>query len=230
MPSLCRTRGVSLLEMLVAIATGAVLMALIGTGVSSMRSKARNIQCLSRMRTLGAGILLYSQDNNGELPRSHHSAAGCGKPPWGKAIFPYTGLSGDLSDPAWTHTFNTHYRCPSDKNTSLTLWSYGLNVYFELTPDGDDYAGSPETWRRLVNIEQPGATILLAELKPVHYADHIMCHLWTSERGAVNAIDSVRHGKQSNYLFVDGHVEPLAIAATFDPGRGINRWNPSLAK
>lgn len=31
-------------------------------------------------------------------------------------------------------------------------------------------------------------------------------------------------------VFVDGHVETLKAEDTFDPDRGINRWNPSLAR
>jgi prepilin-type processing-associated H-X9-DG protein len=57
-----------------------------------------------------------------------------------------------------------------------------------------------------------------------------MCHQWSKQAAALNAVDSLRHGKVSNYLFVDGHVESLRLEQTFDPAAGINLWNPSLAK
>lgn len=223
-------RGVSLIEIVIVILIGAVLVALSSAALSSLSSRTKNVQCLSKLRSLGEAITLYSQDNGGELPRSLHSAAGVGKMPWGKAILSYLGQPANPSDLEWGKIFNTHYRCPVDKNTDPNLWSYALNVHFELTPDGDDYVGSPATWRKLVNIERPGATILLAEPKSVYYADHVMCHQWTSAKGASNAIDRLRHGRTSNYLFVDGHAESLTVESTFDPISGTNRWNPSLAK
>lgn len=222
-------RGISLIETLVVIAMGAILVALISTSTSSAMQRAKATQCLSKMRSLGSGILLYTQDNNGELPRSLHSAMGASVLPWGRAILPYMDYPATPTTSEWASIFNKAYRCPSDKNRDVNIWSYALNVYFELTPDGDDYVGSPATWRRLQTVPRGSATILLAEPKTVYYADHIMCHQWTSLKGATNAVDTLRHSNKSNYLFVDGHVESLPIEGTYDPKTGLNRWNPSLA-
>jgi len=228
--ALRRRRGISLVETVVVLAVGTILILLSSAALSKLSSRAQNVQCFSTLRALGAAISLYSLDHGGEFPRSLHSAAGAGTLPWGKAVLPYLGLCQNPADAEWERLFQTHYRCPSDKNTGSSLWSYALNVHFELTPDGDDYEGSPQTWRRLSQVPRPAATILLAEPKAVHYADHIMCHQWTGTKGAANAIHQSRHGKTSNYLFVDGHVEPLSVGSTFDPKKGVNRWNPSLAK
>jgi prepilin-type processing-associated H-X9-DG protein len=57
-----------------------------------------------------------------------------------------------------------------------------------------------------------------------------MCHQWSGIPAARNAVAWDRHSKKSNFLFVDGHVEALPVEATFNPGAGINLWNPSLAK
>lgn len=221
-------RAFTLIELMVVITVGAVLIALTAAGVSSVSNKAKQIKCLSRMRNLGIGILTYCQDN-GEFPRSLHSAAGAGVQPWGKAILPYLDLPSDPTDAEWKQIFNTYYHCPADKTTDPNIWSAALNVYFELDPGGDDYDGSPTTWRTPASVSCPGRTILLAEPKPVYYADHIMCHLWTTTKAASNAIDSSRHGKTSNFLFVDGHVESLPVEATFYPAKRINLWNPGLA-
>lgn len=224
------TRGISLIEMLVVIAVGSILVALVGTSATSSLQKAKTTQCLAKMRAIGSGILLYAQDNNGELPRSLHSAAAAQVLPWNRAILPYLEQPVSPTSTEWTDIFNKIYRCPTDKSRDVNLASYALNVYFELNPDGDDYEGSPATWRRQVSVPKPGATILLAEPKAVYYADHIMCHMWSSARGATNAVDTQRHAKKSSYLFVDGHVESLPIEATYDPATGVNRWNPSLAE
>ncbi len=220
--------GFSLVELLVALGIVAILAALIASSVQSATRKARAAQCMSVMRNLGQGILLYTQDH-GEFPRSYHSCAGAGKQPWAKAILPYLGHPADPTPQEWSALFERSYRCPTDKSNDTNIYSYALNVFYELTPDGDDYVGSPSTWRKPVTLPSPSSTILLAEPKAVYYADHLMCHLWTSAKGAANAVDAQRHDRRSNYLFADGHVETLQIEATFDLGKPINLWNPSLA-
>ncbi len=222
-------RALSLIETLVTMAIGASLVAFVVAGFSGVIDRSKSAQCLNRMKQLGSGILLYTQDHDGELPRSLHSAAGAGQQPWAKAILPYLGYDPDPSASQWEQLFNKVYRCPTSKTRDVNIYSYALNVHFELTPDGDDYAGAPAQWRRLANIERPASTVLLAEPKEVYYADHVMCHTWTSLRGATNAIDGQRHRKTSNYVFVDGHISSSAVSGQYDPAKSLNNWNPSLA-
>ncbi len=182
------------------------------------------------MRALGTAILLRCSDHNGELPRSLHSAGSAGVDSWTFAIAPYLGVTLPVSQTEWSAVFERYYRCPADKSTSSLRWSYGLNVFYELTPDGDDYQGSPETWRRIQNVPKPSRTILLAEPRSIDFGDHIMCHLWKSRNAALNALDYKRHGSVSNYLFLDGHVDALPVEAVFLPEKKINLFNPSLAQ
>jgi hypothetical protein len=37
-------------------------------------------------------------------------------------------------------------------------------------------------------------------------------------------------GVDQTCLFTDGHVESLGIETTMDATKGVNLWNPSLAK
>ena len=62
-------------------------------------------------------------------------------------------------------------------------------------------------------------------------ADHVMPALcWLTTADAENEVASQRHKQKSNYAFVDSHVELRALASTFDPGQGLDLWNPSLAR
>ena len=110
---------------------------------------------------------------------------------------------------------------PEDKNASVTRWSYALNVFYELNPDGDDYDGSPRTWRRVAAVPHPARTILLAEPRSLDFGNHIMCHLWRGTAAAQYALDYKRHGAASNYLFLDGHVETLPLDAVYSPAKRI---------
>lgn len=55
-----------------------------------------------------------------------------------------------------------------------------------------------------------------------------MPHFWISARDATD-VDPHRHGRRSNYDFVDGHSESLEFGSTYDPARRIDQWNPLLA-
>jgi len=224
------TRAISLIECLVVMAVGSFLVLLISSTASGSLQRVKNSQCVNKMRNLSTGILLYAQDHGGEFPRSYHSAAGAGVQPWAKAILPYMGCEAELSEEDWQREFEESYRCPVDGNRTANIYSYALNVFFELTPDGDDYEGSPATWRKVFAVEKPSSTILLAEPRKVFYADHVMAHLWSSSAAAKNALDSRRHQNKSNFAFVDGHIESLPVEATYDRSSGLNLWNPSLAR
>jgi len=222
--------GFTLIEVLAVAAIVSILAALAVPAWNGARERMRAAGCVAKLKTLGTGIQLYAQDHDGELPRSFHSAGAHREPGWAASIAPYLGASQASSLSEWEPVFNRFFRCPSDPTHDPTVYSYGLNVFYELSPDGDDYVGSPATWRRFPQVPHPSKTILLAETRPVPFGDHFMCHQWSGTPAARNALSFDRHAKKSNFLFADSHVDTLLVEATFDPGNGINLWNPSLAR
>lgn len=220
----------TLVEVLAVTAIVAVLAAVAVPTISASRAGSQGAACSSKLRALAMGISLYALDHDGEFPRSFHSAGTHREPGWAASIATYLGAPPTDSLAGWKPVFNQYYRCPADPSSDPTVYSYGMNVFFELTPDGDDYAGSPATWRRASQVPSPSKTILLGETRPIPFGDHFMCHQWTGTQAARNAVAWDRHLKKSNFLFVDGHVESAPVEATFNPLSGINLWNPSLAK
>ncbi len=216
--------GFTLGELLAALAIGGLLVALGSAFAARSFQNARGLRCLEQMRTLGSGIRLYAQDNDANFPRSIHSGG-----EWSISILPYLGYRENLSDGESLGRFNSSFRCPAHKSSNSYIWSYGINVFFELDA-GDGYEGKPATWHKLINIERPGSTILLGELKgTTANLDHFMCHQWSSTATAKSAIAHDRHLKKSNYLFVDGHAESLSVEASFNPTKNINKWHPAKA-
>ncbi len=210
-------RGFTLIELLVVIAIIAILAGMLLPAVARARDRGRQAACFSNLRQLGLAVRLYADDNGDEFPRSQHSAFSQGQLTWGRALAPNLGAAAPAN---WTNLLTGVYHCASDQRT--TPWSYGFNVYFELGPD-DDYAGRPQTWRRVSSVPNPVATILFAE--NASSADHIMPNFWVSPQDGVDAA-SVRHRERANYSFVDGHVEVLRLKETFDPPRNLDRWHP----
>ena len=212
--------GFTLIELLVVIAIIAVLAAMLLPALARAKESARTTRCLSNQRQIGLAIRLYTDDNEDTFPRSQHSAFANGQLAWERAVAPQLGFS----TATWTNLLVGVYHCASSKlGTPL---SYGINVYFEVGPD-DDYAGKPQTWRKLAAILKPAATIIAAE--PNTAADHIMAHFWISQTDAYDEVDAKRHAQKSNYTFADGHSQLLPLAKTYAPAQ-LDLWNPARAQ
>lgn len=214
-----RISAFTLVELLVALAILALLAGLVVPAVSGALNRAKATECFTRMRQLGTAVLLYTQDNQGRFPRSSHSAAANREEGWTTSLEPY--LCGKKSD--------GKFCCPCSASRTPGAHSYGLNVFFELDQKGDSYLGKPSTWHTLQQVPRPARTILFAEAPSASggmAADHFMSHQWSSLQAVKNAVAHDRHAGKSNFLFVDGHAEPLTAAATF-AARDNNLWNPS---
>lgn len=211
-----RPPGFTLIELLVTIAIIAVLAGFMLPAISSSREAGRSATCMSRMRQLGLAVNSYTLVNDGQFPRSQHSASAHGEAVWADALASF--LSGNTHASVGLHAGS--YRCPSDRRAAH-LFSYGLNVYFELGPD-DDYEGKPQTWRSIAQVPYPAGTVLYAENNSE--ADHIMPNFWVNLADAED-VASRRHRDMANYTFVDGHVETLPFSSIYQPPK-IDRWHP----
>lgn len=202
------------------VAIVGVLASLLLPALGRAKGAARSVQCLGQLRQIGLAVGFYADDHGDELPRSQHSAFAHGQRPWGRALAVHLGVA----ENSWTNLLSGLYHCPADRRP--TPWSYGLNVYFELGPE-DDYLGKPETWRRRATVPAPAATVAISE--NATSADHLMAHFWVTPQDAAD-VPSLRHGGRSEYLFLDGHAGAHRLEDTFAPGRGLDRWNPSVAR
>jgi prepilin-type N-terminal cleavage/methylation domain-containing protein/prepilin-type processing-associated H-X9-DG protein len=216
--------GFTLIELLVVIAIIAILAAMLLPALSRANSRASAVQCVSQMRQIGLATTMYADDNDGALPRSSHSAMAYGQLPWGYALVPYLlGKQYTQPDSLWTNLFTTLYHCPKDRGKK-TDWSYGKNVYPELSADE---TGGP-TWNRLSQIPRPTATVLYAEKVSSSMADHLMAHFWLE--GAQPEVDRNRHDHRSNYVYCDGHAAAQRFEETFNLCMHLDDWNPATAQ
>jgi prepilin-type N-terminal cleavage/methylation domain-containing protein/prepilin-type processing-associated H-X9-DG protein len=226
-------RAFTLVELLVVISIIAILLGVLLPALNKARQAAKTVVCSNQMKQIGTGVLMYAMDNDQYLPRSSHSAAVVGMLRWGPALMPYLckcKYNGD--DPAWEKIFATLYRCPADRRHNLS-WSYGKNVWFELSAsETGSIVGrkmGPIYWR-LTQVPHPVATVQFGETTENAMADHVMAQFWLM--GGQPEIDMYRHGKKSNYIFLDGHVKTLAFSQTFDLDAIpiIDNWNPGTAQ
>ena len=71
-----RTRGFTLVELLVVIGIIALLISILLPALNAAKERANRVKCSSNLRQIGQGLLLYANDNKGIYPRTPATTAG----------------------------------------------------------------------------------------------------------------------------------------------------------
>jgi len=218
-----RRRAFTLVELLVVIGVIAVLIGILLPALSRARAQANRVACLSNIRQLYAGILLYCNDNGGWFPTCAYAADGTAdaqlNDDWiwweanrnldDSAIATYLGAGGDK--------LKRLLRCPADAvegrkafpgilpGQGPYLYSYGMNDAIARNGIGPQIGRTKLTqWR------SPSIKILLTEPLYLYfptwdYADPLARRHGigiSHNTGAVMAI-------QASTVFMDGHAEGM---------------------
>ncbi len=97
-----KTRGFTLIELLVVIAIMAILAAILFPVFARARENARRASCLSNLKQVGLGFMMYLQDYDERFPGDRKTGNGNTPPPeaggswtsgywyWQQLIYPYT--------------------------------------------------------------------------------------------------------------------------------------------
>ena len=99
-------RGLRLVELLVIVAVIAVLTAILFPVFFKAREKARQTPCLSNVKQIALGMMMFAQDHEGRLPEAYR---------WKEQLAPYVNSV-------------QIYACPSDPSDAGT--SYAMNPRF----------------------------------------------------------------------------------------------------
>jgi prepilin-type N-terminal cleavage/methylation domain-containing protein/prepilin-type processing-associated H-X9-DG protein len=206
-------RAFTLIELLVVVAIIALLVAILLPALSRARGAAREVACQSAMKQIYMTVRAYAEDNNGRAPVVHFGSYAS----WDSS--PVDNMTTEFLDPLgsanWWVPLSKIYKhdvstmaCSDDtylKNrpdTSPVIPSYAINGLFEFD-------------KQLDAVQYQARKILLSERADTGTAlTHQAYHAWQPVANWLPMINTMRHVDKANYVFVDGHVEPLAKPQT----------------
>ena len=223
-------RGFTLVELLVVIGIIAVLIGILIPVLSKARAASQRVVCLSNIRQLYTGILMYCNDNNGWFPTMADAADGISTiemdDDWifwqqdrnldNSSIAKYLGASGEK--------LQQLYRCPADtfdgrkpipgvlKGQGTYLYSYAMNnaVASNVKP--------PLLFRtKITTWLSPAKKILLTEpmggiAGPGYYSAPCWSYsepLTPRHGAAVSHVRGRTMGVNVSTAFMDGHAEGI---------------------
>ena len=214
-------RAFTLVEVLVTIALIGALAALLVPVLNSARSKARSIVCTGNLRQWGIALLMYTNQNDGVIPRRGQGVNPLGvidrSADWFNCLPPYFDMppysklvaQGKLPRAGDKSVFI----CPeaSENPSGQYFMPYAMNMYLSpwIRPEPHN---SEE-------IELPSCIVFMADA-PGPYSATVP----SVQPYSVQA----RHSGCANVLFLDGHVQSFSGeylgCGTGDPHRDDVRW------
>ena len=199
--------GFTLIELLVVISIIALLIAMLLPALKNARLRSQAVVCSAHLKQIGLAYHMYANDHNDSLPYCKFKDTTIGVPGfvlWHQYLRPYetTGGANNASAlargcPVWDQD------TPGNKNNT----GYGQAIHFggpailegyrNITSPGDPDDYPPP---RLADFLQPTKNILAGDTER---SDGPL------ERSTAMLTSEIRHIDTENYLFIDGHVDPV---------------------
>ena len=206
-------RGFTLIELLVVIAIIAILAAILFPVFAKAREKARQTSCLSNVKQIMLGLLMYAQDYDETLPSQMpcHRTAQSGDWPYGL---------GWVQDKVMPYIKNTQiFTCPSASSLDLST-GFGGYVFAGRPFGGCQTATTDATHdRSLANFKGPSGSAMMTDgpgggmfrwcptswspdWNPGHYDAFL-----ANGRTDCCKNPECRHNEGANVGYLDGHAK-----------------------
>jgi prepilin-type processing-associated H-X9-DG protein len=206
-----------LIELLVVIAIIAILAAILFPVFAQARESARRASCLSNLKQIGNGVMMYVQDYDETYPIVYNGGGSCSHAEW-PLIFPYVknmnvfscpdggasggGAPGCLTAdgiPATPSTFRTHY----GYNWGPLIYAGGgLHGPVATAPNRVSYQSGISA----AGIAAPASTFVYGDSYDTYRPTMGLDWLLDSYTGG-GSQSGLRHGGRWNVAYADGHAK-----------------------
>lgn len=235
-------RGFTLIELLVVIAIIAILAAILFPVFARARENARRTSCLSNLKQIGIGLMMYTQDYDEKITRTWYgprandeedSNKNTGDYKWMDAIYPYVKSEQLFVCPS--DSINSKYSYyKNEAGSTYKFGSYGMNAAY--WGDADSY-DSPNGMS-LAAIDDPSGTIYATEFWDTANTGGNPTAPEIAWRDVASQTDSspirpsthngmpsfgrilARHLETVNVLFTDGHAKNQRMTHLAHQGSG----------
>jgi len=209
--------GFTLLELLVVIAVIGVLAVLLMPVVAQMRESSRGVQCLNRMRQLGAAMMTCAAENRQRIPiygEGYNNGSLVSQAYYVDSLIDggYVGDALILTCPSFP--VNAGYY---ERYTNRFSKNYGISHGFE----GNEYVTVNSDANRvdyvmLLNVEKPSQRVLLADSvypvnahQPATVPKQQALGIYPNPKVSAAPGIHARHNRSANVLYCDGRAAPV---------------------
>lgn len=243
MPNQSQRHGFTLIELLVVIAIIAILAAILFPVFAQAREKARQISCISNLKQIGIGFMMYNQDNDeNTLPIDYTPVTGGPlnlphNPYWYTLLDPYTKdvnlfYCPDRTATGIAGTDNFYFPIKNASGTTLTARLRGYGYNDGLVSDGGyGLVGTQTVDASGRGYYRPGVSIarITSPAQMIAFGDtydNLSIALDNIQGGrqpdSPTGTSQIRHNQLLNYCFVDGHAHSVRMMeATYAGGFAI---------
>ena len=206
-------RGLSLVELLVAVAIVAVLVAILLPVSTSMIEKGKTAVCVSHLRAIGGAFGTYIADNNGECPYGADNIGsyppdGAGKT-YNELLIPYLDANALPRTPAGERVHHKFFDCPTvAKDPAKGFVFYGFYSWNSSVLTVRNV--SSQTALKAAQMTSPANTLLLGcspMNQPGRAVEWANLANWAEIKEENMSFGYYHPGNSCNFLMADGHVE-----------------------
>lgn len=203
-------RGFTLIELLVVIAIIAILAAILFPVFARAREAARQSSCLSNLKQLGSGTMMYIQDYDETNLRANNIAS-------------YSLPNGTLSTSTnclWMYQLYPYvknaqvYSCPSDAAAKFSSTAYTGTLGYGFN---DNYGIGGLA---LAAFQRPAETLIFAD------TNYYLVDWDTSATSDNHTPVLPRHNGGANTVMYDGHAKSYPLSKLSFPNDGVDRAAP----
>lgn len=215
----------TLVELLVVISIIAILASILLPALKQVKVKAKQISCASQLKQLGTAMAMYIGDYDDWMP-CRLSSTTQNPLTFGPQmkLASYVGFEWEVTVAHNPPLLNTIFRCPSDTPAPPVhcgvSCSYGVNSQIENWKIWGRAPYVNKVWK-INEFAYPSECVFMGEHDSQNYRT-----LYTKYNNPdfPKHVDQTRHGKGSNGLIMDGHVDQFGWRLPICSN--IKMWTP----